>query len=91
MEATINAYTTREGIVRTLKVEKDGNDVDITLEMSKDMGDKKPFTTERNVTLNAREAKALVFYLVKLLLPNSFIGRKKEGFQKKDKNDEQAK
>lgn len=74
---TVNSFITPKGIQRTLQVEvlKNGNvDIDFTVRSKLENGE----TLEqfKSIPLNRREALALVFYLVRVLLPNKFLSNK---------------
>lgn len=77
-ENIINSYIGRSGVQRTLSVEVEGNNVDIDIDLKK--GEQ---VVSHSINLNRREALALIFHLVRILLPNKlFINRK----EKKEKN-----
>lgn len=84
---TVNSFITSKGIQRTLKVEKyenGGIDIEFSLE------NKTEDTTMQNIfkciTLNRREALALIFYLIRVMLPNKFLVNKwKKEEEKKEK------
>lgn len=74
---TVNIFITPKGIQRTLQVEvlENGNvDIDFTVRSKLENGE----TLEqfKSIPLNRREALALVFYLVRVLLPNKFLSNK---------------
>lgn len=74
---TVNSFITPKGIQRTLQVEvlENGNvDIDFTVRNKLENGE----TLEqfKSIPLNRREALALVFYLVRVLLPNKFLSNK---------------
>lgn len=74
---TVNSFITPKGIQRTLQVEvlENGNvDIDFTVRSKLENGE----TLEqfKSIPLNHREALALVFYLVRVLLPNKFLSNK---------------
>lgn len=74
---TVNSFITPKGIQRTLQVEvsENGNvDIDFTVRSKLENGE----TLEqfKSIPLNRREALALVFYLVRVLLPNKFLSNK---------------
>lgn len=74
---TVNSFITPKGIQRTLQVEvlENGNvDIDFTVRSKLENGE----TLEqfKSISLNRREALALVFYLVRVLLPNKFLSNK---------------
>lgn len=74
---TVNNFITPKGIQRTLQVEvsENGNvDIDFTVRSKLENGE----TLEqfKSIPLNRREALALVFYLVRVLLPNKFLSNK---------------
>ena len=74
---TVNSFIIPKGIQRTLQVEvlENGNvDIDFTVRSKLENGE----TLEqfKSIPLNRREALALVFYLVRVLLPNKFLSNK---------------
>lgn len=74
---TVNSFITPKGIQRTLQVEvlENGNvDIDFTVRSKLENGE----TLEqfKSIPLNRREALALVFYLIRVLLPNKFLSNK---------------
>lgn len=74
---TVNSFITPKGIQRILQVEvsENGNvDIDFTVRNKLENGE----TLEqfKSIPLNRREALALVFYLVRVLLPNKFLSNK---------------
>lgn len=74
---TVNSFITPKGIQRTLQVEVSENsnvDIDFTVRSKLENGE----TLEqfKSIPLNRREALALVFYLVRVLLPNKFLSNK---------------
>lgn len=74
---TVNSFITPKGIQRTLQVEvlENGNvDIDFTVRSKLENGE----TLEqfKSIPLKRREALALVFYLVRVLLPNKFLSNK---------------
>ncbi len=69
---TVNKFTSREGITRTLEVEiGDDNSIDIEFTISK--GDN---TVYKMININHREALSLIFYLIAQLLPYKFLANK---------------
>lgn len=84
---TVNSFITPKGIQRTLQVEvlENGNiDIDFTVRSKLENGE----TLEqfKSIPLNRREALALVFYLVRVLLPNKFLSNK---WKKKEEEETQ--
>lgn len=74
---TVNSFITPKGIQRILQVEvsENGNvDIDFTVRNKLENGE----TLEqfKSIPLNRREALALVFYLIRVLLPNKFLSNK---------------
>lgn len=74
---TVNSFITPKGIQRILQVEvsENGNvDIDFTVRSKLENGE----TLEqfKSIPLKRREALALVFYLVRVLLPNKFLSNK---------------
>lgn len=69
---TINSFMTPKGTQRTLEVEvyENGNiDIEFTIKNQENQNYK-------CIALNKREALALVFYLIRILLPNKFLTNK---------------
>lgn len=81
---TVNSFITPRGIQRTLQVEIEGNNVDIDFQLKK--GEDTHFTS---INLNRREALALVFYLIRVLLPNKFLTSKWKKKEEKKEEKEQ--
>ena len=87
---TVNSLITPKGMQRTLQVEvfENGNvDIDFTIKGKDIDGELTQMT--RIMTLNRREVLALIFYLVRIILPNKFLANKwkreeKEREEKKD-------
>ena len=78
---TVNSFITPKGVSRTLQVEiaENGNvDIDFTLRNSEN-------EVFKTINLNRREALALVFYLIRTMLPNKFLANK---FKKEEKREE---
>lgn len=74
---TVNSFITPKGIQRTLQVEvsENGNvDIDFTVRNKLENGE--VLEQFKSIPLNRREALALVFYLVRVLLPNKFLSNK---------------
>ena len=69
---TVNRYTSKEGITRTLEVEI-GDDNSIDIEFTINKGDK---TVYKMININHREALSLIFYLIAQLLPYKFLANK---------------
>ena len=69
---TVNRYTSKEGITRTLEVEI-GDDNSIDIEFTINKGDN---TVYKMININHREALSLVFYLIDQLLPYKFLANK---------------
>ena len=69
---TVNRYTSKEGITRTLEVEI-GDDNSIDIEFTINKGDN---TIYKMININHREALSLVFYLIAQLLPYKFLANK---------------
>ena len=69
---TINRYTSKEGITRTLEVEI-GDDNSIDIEFTINKGDN---TVYKMININHREALSLIFYLIAQLLPYKFLANK---------------
>lgn len=79
---TINSFITPKGIQRTLQVEIDGSNVDIDFTVKNENA-----TMIHSINLNRREALALVFYLIRTLLPNKFLTNK---WKKQEKEGKEA-
>ena len=82
---TVNSFITPKGMQRTLQVEvfENGNvDIDFTI-TGKDVNGELTKLT-RILTLNRREALALIFYLVRIILPNKFLANKWKKEEKKE-------
>ena len=74
---TVNSFITPKGIQRILQVEvsENGNvDIDFTVRNKLESGE--VLEQFKSIPLNRREALALVFYLVRVLLPNKFLSNK---------------
>ena len=69
---TVNKYTSKEGITRTLEVEI-GEDNSIDIEFTINKGDKVIY---KMININHREALSLIFYLISKLLPYKFLANK---------------
>ena len=69
---TVNKFTSREGITRTLEVEI-GEDNSIDIEFTINKGDR---TVYKMININHREALSLIFYLIAQLLPYKFLANK---------------
>lgn len=75
---TINSFITPKGVQRTLQVEsyENGNvEIDFTLKSKTKEGE--ILENYKCISLNRREALALIFYLIRQLLPNKFLATKK--------------
>ena len=86
---TINSFITPKGIQRTLEVElyENGNvEIDFTLKGKDEEGN--PTQQFKCIPLNRREALALVFYLIRTMLPNKFLANK---WKKEEKKEEKKK
>ena len=84
---TINSFLTPKGIQRTLQVEcyENGNvEIDFTLQ-DKTQDSKESF---KCISLNRREALALVFYLIRIMLPGKFLATKWKREEKEEKKEE---
>ena len=77
---TINSFITPKGIQRTLQVEIDGSNIDIDFTVKNENA-----TMTHSINLNRREALALVFYLVRILLPNKFLVNKWQNKKEEEK------
>lgn len=76
--ATVNRFTTRKGVTRTLEVEvNDDNSIDIEFTLQKGELSKYSF-----INLTTREALSLIYYLIRVLLPYKFLSNK---FKKEEK------
>ena len=69
---TVNRYTSKEGITRTLEVEI-GDDNSIDIEFTINKGNK---TIYKMININHKEALSLIFYLISQLLPYKFLANK---------------
>lgn len=87
---TVNSFITPKGIQRTLQVEmyENGNvEIEFTLQGKDEKGE--PAQLYSCLPLNRRETLALVFYLIRTMLPGKFLANKwkKEGKKEEKKND----
>jgi len=74
---TVNSFITPKGIQRTLQVEVSENgNVDIDFTVRSKLENRETLEQFKSIPLNRREALALVFYLVRVLLPNKFLSNK---------------
>ena len=85
---TINSFITPKGIQRTLEVElyENGNvEIDFTLKGKDEKGN----STQqfKCISLNRREAFALIFYLVRTMLPNKFLANKWKKEERKEEKE----
>ena len=81
---TINSFITPRGIQRTLQVEVEGSNVDIDFTLKNSNGEK----YFKSINLNRRQALALLFYLLRILLPNKFLVNKWKREEKKEEKKE---
>ena len=77
---TINSFITSKGIQRTLQVEIDGNNIDIDFTVKNENA-----TMTHSINLNRRETLTLVFYLIRILLPNKFLANKWQNKKEEEK------
>ena len=84
---TVNRYTSKEGITRTLEVEI-GNDNSIDIEFTINKGDN---TVYKMININHREALSLIFYLIAQLLPYKFLANKSKSNEKGRRREEKKK
>lgn len=86
---TVNSFITPRGIQRTLSVEMyENGDVEIDFSLKKKDTDGQVIEQAHCLPLNRKEAMALIFYLVRTLLPNKFLTNK---WKKKEEEKEEKK
>lgn len=79
----INSFMTPKGTQRTLEVEVyENGDTEISFTSKSNESE-----IYRLISLNRREALALVFYLIRLLLPNKFLANKWKKEERKEEKE----
>lgn len=79
----INSFMTPKGTQRTLEVEVyENGDTEISFTSKSSESE-----IYRLISLNRREALALVFYLIRLLLPNKFLANKWKKEERKEEKE----